>query len=188
MPLAKTAHALDIRHAIESGDLTRAIQIQRLLFPPDPRPLMHETDEGDLREYLETPLPVFCFCSDSDLRELRVRMAVAICLRTRVERALEPDPSFPWPYRMSPKAAAQNFAKTVAIHRNVSGWLKSGLVQAAKILSSADGPCSACETAAREYAIHDLPQLPLHNCGNLNTVGCRCSVVATKILGLSQKW
>jgi len=182
------ASATALRRAIEAGDLHGAIQIQRSLFPPSPRSYMHEIDEGDLRDYLETPLPVFSFCSDAELRELRVRMSVAICLRIRIEHALEPDDSFHWQHPMSPRAAAQNFVKAAATHRNVAQWLKSGLVRRARILNSNDGPCLACRSAAREYAIHDLPQLPIHNCEHLNTVGCRCSVVAAEILGLSQKW
>lgn len=183
-----SAPALLLRRALEDGDLALAIRITRSIFPRGHLAYMHETDEGDLRDYLETPLPVFSFCSEAELRELRLRMAIAICLCIRIERALEPDDAFPWLYPMSPKAAAQNFVKAIAIHRNVRVWLKNGLVHAAKILNSADGPCTACKAAAREYAIHELPQLPLHNCENLNTVGCRCSLAATKIVGLSQKW
>lgn len=177
-----------IRRALESGDLRLAIRMHRELFPPRPAAFMHDTDEGDLREYLETPLPVFSFLSAAELRELRLRMALAVLTQTKIDYALDPGPGFPWPYAMSPKAAAQNFFKSTAIYRNVSGWLKSGLVQTVKILNSADGPCSECKAAAIEYAIRELPRLPLHNCQNLNTVGCRCSVVASKITGLSQKW
>jgi hypothetical protein len=149
---------------------------------------MHETDEGDLRECLETPLSIFSFCSDEELRELRLCMATAICLRIRPGHALLTDPVLKWSYPMSHKATAQNFFKAIAIHRNVSAWLKHGLVPKAKILNSADGPCRECASAAREYAIQDLPQLPLHSCENLNTVGCRCSVVASEVKGLSQSW
>jgi hypothetical protein len=157
-----------------------------MLFPLDTKPFIHETDERDLREYLETPLPVFSFCTSAELREVRIRMALAVSLGIYVDHALHPDPSFPWPYPMSPKATEQNFFQSTAIHRNVSQWLKSGQVQAAKILNSADGPCAPCKEAAREYDIHDLPQRPIHNCENLNLVGCRCGAVATKINGLSQ--
>jgi hypothetical protein len=150
--------------------------------------MMHETDEGDLREYFETPLPIFYFCTKEELRELRLRMATAVLVRIRIDYALSPDPSFPWPYAMSPKAAAQNFFKSTAIHRNISAWLRSGLVKTVKILNSNDGPCSVCKAAAHEYAVGQLPQLPLHNCENINTVGCRCSVVATNIAGLSEGW
>ena len=177
-----------IRSALESGDLPLAIRLHRELFPLERLGMIHETDEGDLHDYLETPLPIFYFCTKEELRELRLRMATAVLLGMRIEDALDPDPGFPWPYAMSPRAAGQNFIKSTAIYRNVSGWLKSGLVQTVKIMNSGDGPCAACKAAAHEYAIHDLPQLPIHNCENINSVGCRCSVGAVKILGLSQKW
>jgi hypothetical protein len=175
--------ALAIRRAIQSGDLHHAIRLHRAIFPPFQMAYMHDTDESDLQEYLQTPLPVFSFCADEELRELRLRMAIAICLRTRPESALAPDAAFPWPYPMSLKAAAQNFFQSIAIHRNASAWLKNGHVVTARILNSADGPCSVCSAAAKEYTLRELPQLPLHNCENINTVGCRCSVVATKITG-----
>jgi hypothetical protein len=164
-----------IRQAIQTGDLSRAIQLHRAVFPPAGSRVIHDTDESDLRDCLLTPLLVFSFCSDEELRELRLRMAVAICLCIRADRALIPDASFPWPYPMSPIAAAQNFFKAVATHRNVSYWLEKGLVQTAKILNSNDGPCSICVEAAREYEILKLPSIPVHNCRNLNTIGCRCS-------------
>ncbi|MGD0158495.1 MAG: hypothetical protein ABSB50_20585 [Terracidiphilus sp.] len=171
-----------IRDAIEAGDLSKAIRLHRVLFPPHPVPLIRETDESDLRECLETPLPIFSFLSEKELHELRVRMAIAICLRTRPERALSPDAAFPWPYPMSPEAATQNFFNATGTYRNVSVWLKMGFVQTVKISNSNDGPCPVCEAAAdREYEIRDLPQLPLHNCVNLNDVGCRCVLVAAKL-------
>jgi len=180
--------ALSIRHAIQTGDLALAIQLHRVISPTVQMAHMHETDERDLREFLETPLPIFSFCSDEELRELRLCMATSICLHIRPENALLTETSLTWRHPMSHKAAAQNFFKTVAIHRTVSAWLKHGLVRTAKILNSADSPYRECEAAAREYAIQELPQLPLHGCENLNTVGCRCSVVASKINGLSQSW
>jgi hypothetical protein len=178
--------ALAIRRTLESGDLHRAIQVHRMLFPPHPMPYMHELDESDLRDYLETPLPIFSFCSNEELRELRLRMAMAVCLG--IEKAIVPDAQFPWSHPMSAKAVAQNFFKATAIHRNVSTWMKSGLVERVKILNSFDGPCQACLEAAHEYTLSDLPQIPLHNCENINTIGCRCGVVATKITGLSRTW
>ena len=180
--------AESIRRALESSDLHLAIQLHRELFPSQPAGMMHETDEGDLREYLEAPLPIFYFCTTEELRELRLRMATAVLVRMRIDYALSPDPSFPWPYAMSPKAAAQNFFMSTAIHRNISAWLKSGLVLTAKILNSSDDPCAVCKAAAREYAVRQLPQLPLHNCENINSVGCRCSIVAANIAGLSKVW
>ncbi|MGA3262441.1 MAG: hypothetical protein ABSC47_00165 [Terracidiphilus sp.] len=169
-----TEDAQAIRRAIQAGDLHRAIQLHRAIFPPADSKVIHETDEGDLQDFLYTPLPVFSFCSDEELRELRLRMATAICLCIRADRAIIPDAVLPWPHRMSPKAAAQNFFNAIATHRNVSYWLRKGLVQTAKILNSIDGPCSACLEAAQEYDILQLPSLPLHNCKNLNTIGCRC--------------
>lgn len=176
---------LAIRRAIQSGDLRRAIQLHRAIFPPSQMAYMHNTDEGDLQECLQTPLPIFSFCADRDLHELRLRMATAICLCIRSEHALAPDAAFPWTYPMSPKAAAQNFFQSIAIHRNVSQWLKGGNVETARISNSADGPCSVCRAVAQEYTVRELPQLPLHNCENINTVGCRCVVIAKKIKGLS---
>jgi hypothetical protein len=170
-----------IRLAIQSGDLSRAIQLHRAIFPPAGSRVIHDTDESDLRDCLLTPLPVFDFCSEEELRELRLRMATAICLCVRADRALIPDVGLPWPHRMSPKAAAQNFFKAVATHRNVSDWLRKGLVQTAKILNSNDGPCSECLEAAHEYEILKLPSLPLHNCKNLNTIGCRCCASIGKL-------
>jgi hypothetical protein len=181
-------YAPSIRLALESSDLSLAIQLHRELFPPRPAAMMHETDESDLRAYLETPLPIFSFCAGQQLHELRMRMAMAVLLRIRSDCALNPDPSFPWPYAMSPKAAAQNFFNATAVHRNVSTWLKSGFVLTAKILNSNDGPCAVCKAAAREYAVRQLPQLPLHDCENINTVGCRCSIAAMNIAGLSKVW
>ena len=176
-----------IRDAIESGDLSEAIRLHRVLFPPDPVPLIHETDESDLRECLETPLPIFFFCSADELRELRIRMASAVCLRTPLDKALSPDAAFPWSYSMSPKAVAQNFFNATATYRNVSAWLKSRIVQAVKIANSNDGPCSICEAAAKEYVIGNVPSLPLHDCENLNSVGCRCGLVTTKLVEPSKK-
>lgn len=116
-------------------------------------------------------------------------MALVLCLCDfPIEKCFRPDAAFPWSYPMSPRAVAQNFFKATANYRNVSGWIKSGFVGGAKILNSTDGPCQACSDAAREYALNELPSLPLHNCENINTVGCRCSVVATRIGGLSRKW
>jgi hypothetical protein len=185
---------LAIRSAIESGDLPRAIQLRHAIWPPRAQGqhqrfvFIRDCDESDLYVCLHAPMPLFTFCSDEELRELRLRMATAACVSTRPERALIPDSSFPWPHPMSPKAAAQNFYKSTSIHRNVEAWLKSGIVPTVKIANSSDGPCPVCNAAAREYAIRELPQIPLHNCENINTVGCRCSLVATKIIGLSRKW
>jgi hypothetical protein len=170
-----------IRRAIQANDLKGAIRLHSAIFPPTGSRVIHETDEGDLRDCLYTPLPVFSFCSDEELRELRLRMATAICLCIRVDRAIIPDAALPWPHRMSPKAAAQNFFKAVATHRNVSDWLRKGIVQTAKILNSNDGPCSVCLEAAHEYEILELPSLPLHNCKNLNTIGCRCCASIGKL-------
>jgi hypothetical protein len=183
------AEALAIRHAVESGDLSSAIQLHRALFPPVNLPFMRNTDESDLRNYLEAPLPIFAFCSETELRELRLRMAVAVCLGNfPIEKAFVPDVSFPWPHLMSPGAVAQNFFKATTIHRSVTDWRNSGCVEAVKILNSSDDPCQSCIEAAVEYSLSDLPLLPLHTCENVDTIGCRCSIVATKITGLSRKW
>ena len=170
-----------IRHAIQTGDLYRAIQLHRAIFPLSGSKVIRETDESDLRDCLFTPLPVFGFCSEEELRELRLRMATAICLRVRPERALIPDAAFPWHHPMSPLAATQNFFKAVATLKNVSYWLEKGLVQTVKILNSNDSPCPVCLEAAHEYEILELPRLPLHNCENLNTIGCRCSASIGKL-------
>ena len=166
--------ACAIRSAIEGGDLRRAIQLHRAIFPSAELKMIRDTDEGDLQECLQTPLPVFSFCSDEELREVRLRMATAICLRISAERAFIPDSSLAWPHEMSPEAVAQNFFKAIATFRNVSSWCRSGVVKTVKIINSSDGPCDACLEAAHEYELAQLPGLPLHNCENLNTFGCRC--------------
>jgi hypothetical protein len=181
--------AMAVRRAIEDCDLSRAIEIHRQIFPPLKMAFMHDTDEGDLRECLETPLPLFSFCSEAELRELRIRIAWALCLcMNPLEKALTSGMGFEWPHSMSLKATAQNFFKAIATYRNISQWKRSGKVEAVKIISSADGPCQSCKAAAREYTLDELPELPLHACENLHTVGCRCGVVATKIMGLSRRW
>lgn len=183
-----TEAAQSIRRAIETGELHRAIELHCRIFPPARVTHIHDTDENDLREFLHTPLPIFSFCTDEELRELRLRLATAICLGARPESALMPDAGFSWDHPMSLKAAAQNFFNAIGAHRNISGWLKSGLVETARILNSSDGPCSACLQAAHEYELHQLPNLPLHNCENLNTIGCRCVICPSRIKGLTQQW
>lgn len=172
----------EIRSIVKAGDLFRAIRIHRSMFPTSNSPIMHETDVGDLTECLYTPLPIFSFCSDAELRELRLRMAVAL-----VSGGFElvPDDILPWHHPMAPKATVHNFFASLASHRNVSDWRRGGVVLRARIVGSCDGPCSACAAAAQgDYALSDLPSIPIRECKNLNTIGCRCIAVGTKFKGI----
>jgi hypothetical protein len=178
------AQASEIKRIIQAGNLAGAIEFHRQMYPPAGNGYIHETDTRDLRECLATPLPLFSFCSDAELLELRLRMATALVEGRRFE--LIPDATFPWKHRMTPKAAVHNFFASIANHRNVSEWRRGNVVLAVKIKNSMDGPCSSCREAAREYALADLPSVPIHTCENINTVGCRCIAVASKIRGINR--
>jgi hypothetical protein len=181
--------AAEIRRVIECGDLPRAVRLYQQLFPTFTSAVIRDLDEGDLEDCMLRPIPILSFCSDAELREVRIRMALAMCLQIRAERAIIPDETLRWPYAMSPRAVAQNFFNSIATHRNVGQWKKSGFVRTVKISNSSDGPCQVCKAAAgQEYDIRDLPQLPLHNCENLNDVGCRCVLVAAKLIEPSKRW
>lgn len=171
----------EIRRTIDYGDLPSAVRLHSQLFPTFKSAIIRDLDESDLEDCMFRPIPILSFCSDPELREVRIRMALAMCLQIRAERAIIPDETLRWPYAMSPCAVAQNFIKSIATHRNVSQWKKMGIVLTAKILNSNDGPCRTCREAAREYALNDLPGLPLHNCENLNTIGCRCSATTVRL-------
>jgi hypothetical protein len=177
------AQESEIKRIIQSGNLADAIECHRQMYPPAGDGHLHETDTRDLRECLSTPLPLFSFCSDAELLELRLRMATALVVGGRLE--LIPDATFPWEHRMTPKAAAHNFFASITNHRNVSQWRRSNVVLTARIQNSLDGPCSSCKEAAREYALAGLPSVPIHTCENINTVGCRCVAVAMKIRGIN---
>lgn len=173
-----------VRNLIESGDLAGAIRVHRFFYPPAGDSYIHETDEGDLLECLTTPLPVFSFCSEEELNELRIRMALALVEGRNFK--LAPDASLPWRHRMRPEAAVHNFFASVACYRNVVQWKRSGVVLRAKILNSGDGGCPACQAIAeQDYELSDLPSIPFHGCENLEAVGCRCIVVASQIRGIN---
>jgi hypothetical protein len=98
---------------------------------------------------------------------------------------LVPDDSLPWIHAMTAKAASQNFFASIAYHRNVSAWRFSKVVLRARIQNSMDAPCSACRESARDYELADLPSVPIHACRNINTVGCRCVAIASRIKGIN---
>ena len=172
---------MEIRRVLECGDLPRAVRLHRQLFSTFASAVIRGLDESDLEDCMFRPVPVLAFCSDAEFREIRIRMAAAMCLQVRAERAIIPDQTLVWPYPMSPRAVAQNFFNSIMTHRNVTEWKKKGIVLAARILNSSDGPCRTCREAAREYALNDLPGIPLHTCENLNTIGCRCSAVSSRL-------
>jgi hypothetical protein len=171
------------RKLIEAGKFAEAIQLYRQAFPLENRPYMHETDEGDLRECLETPLPVFSFLPEDVLREIRLRAAT--CYLTGSKFTLDCDPWFPWNYSMSAEATVQNWWASIANYRNLVSWIQGGVVLRARIKNSCDGGCSAClAAAAQDYSLAELPSLPNLTCENLNTIGCRCIAIASAIKGI----
>jgi hypothetical protein len=172
----------DARRMIESGDFSAAIRLHRRYFPLENRPMLHETDEGDLAKCFSTPLPVFTFCKPWELLELRIRMAVELVEGRRFK--FVPDDQLPWHYEMSPKAVFQNFYMSVAHYRNMSTWKKTGCVKTVRLLNSNDGPCPECGSMAIEYALENAPAIPVLTCHNLNTVGCRCILTPAKIKGI----
>jgi hypothetical protein len=178
----KNSSAVTVRELIESGRLDDAIHIYRCIHLPTGNRFIHETSAEDLRECLATPLPVFSFCSADELRELRVRMAMALIEGRRL--VLEPDARLPWQHRMTPKAAVHNFFASLSAQRNVSSWRNSGVVLRVRIINSGDGGCSVCQKAVGDYALADLPSIPIHNCENLNVFGCRCIAVGSKFKGI----
>jgi hypothetical protein len=171
-----------VRELIESGRLDEAINVHRRIHPSTGNKFIHETSADDLRECLVTPLPVFSFCSVYELHEMRIRMAMALVEGRSF--VLEPDFQFPWRHPMTPEAAVHNFFATLAADRNVSGWRESGVVLRARVINSMDGACSVCRKVVAEYALSDLPSIPVHDCENLNTLGCRCIAVASKFRGI----
>jgi hypothetical protein len=175
------AQASEVRRIIQAGNLAGAIEIHRQLYPPMGKGHLHETDTSDLRECLTAPLPIFSFCSDGELLELRLRMATEL-IGGRF--TLTPDVNFPWRHPMTPKATVHNFFASIASFRNVSAWRRNKNVLMARIQNSSCGPCSSCVEAAREYELADLPSIPIHSCENINTVGCRCVAIASKIHGV----
>lgn len=173
----------EARRLIEAGKYSEAILLHRSVYPLENTPYMHETNEADLRECLLTPMPVFSFCRPGELREIRMRMAIALVEGRNFD--FEPDQCFPWGHLMLPKAVSQNFWASIANYRNVAEWRQSGAVLRARIQNSCDGACDACQRAAQgDYPLAKLPSLPIHNCKNLLDIGCRCIATATKIKGI----
>jgi hypothetical protein len=172
----------DAARLIRMGALREAVRLHYSIFPAHGNPLIHELDEEDLWECLSTPLPVFSFCSDDELRELRQRMALGLVSGVW---PFHPGNEIDWTHPMTPRAVEQNFWAAIAGYRNLMSWRKSGVVLRAKLVGSGDGPCEHCRMAAEhDYDIMDVPRIPLLSCRNLNSIGCRCALVASKIRGI----
>jgi hypothetical protein len=102
MPRFTAEDEVAVRRAIQAGALQKAIEIHRAIFPWGDSPLIRDIDERDLHECLYSPAPVFSFCLDKDLRELRLRMATAVCLEIRADRRLLQTIAFPGRIRWLP--------------------------------------------------------------------------------------
>lgn len=172
------------RALIRIGALREAIKLHRSVFPAYNDPLFPDLSEADLRECLTTPLPVFSFCTDDELRELRQSMALGLIAGNSGTELVG---GASWQHRMSVKAVYQNFWMSVMNYRNISEWRRSGLVVTARIVNSGDGGCPACqELTRRDHLLAEFPGLPFHACENLNTVGCRCVAIAGRIKGITR--
>lgn len=172
----------EARRLIRAGELRQAIRLHRSAFRQFGDPLFPDLRESDLQECVSTPLPIFSFCAPDELAELRERMAAGLVMRIGLFGGKS---DFHWTHQMSAKAVEQNFWISIMGHRNWLQWMQSGAVLRAKILNSGDGGCAACRLAAcRDYAIAEAPLPPLAGCENLNTVGCRCILMASRIKGI----
>ena len=177
-------HVSEALKLVRVGALREAVRLHRSIYKQFNDSLFPDLSEADLRECLYTPLPVFSFCTSHELRELRERMAAGLVVRSP---AFDKNSGCTWGHPMSAKAVDQNFWMSVYFHRNYSDWKASGVVLRARIAGSCDGPCEVCKAAAvGDYPLNELPRLPHAGCLNLNTVGCRCCAIATKIKGIDR--
>lgn len=168
----------DARKLLEGGDAAGALRLCHKFHSPNPMPFMHETNVEDLSLALSVSTPALAFCSDEELKELRVIVAMAHLPMRHVSHGRLAREGFIWDHPMSFDAAIQNLLKAIASQRNILRWRDSGIVKSVKILNSQDGPCKVClEAAAKTYPIGETPELPIVGCTNIRA-GCRCVIVA----------